>query len=87
MSLHTKVGSVWKTVKAPFVKVSNSWRACKDVYIKSGGVWKSLYYKSSLCIDHFSIKLKLLLINQKLKKAKNVIVINTDEGLRKLVAS
>ena len=46
MSLHTKVGSVWKTVKAPFVKVSNSWRACKDVYIKSGGVWKSLYYTS-----------------------------------------
>lgn len=46
MSLHTKVGTVWKTVKAPFVKVANSWKACKDVYVKSGGVWKSLYYTS-----------------------------------------
>ena len=46
MSLHTKVGTVWKTVKSPFVKVTNSWKACKDVYVKSGGVWKSLYYTS-----------------------------------------
>jgi hypothetical protein len=41
MSVHVKVGGVWKTAAAVYNKVGGVWKTASDMPVKVGGVWKT----------------------------------------------
>ena len=46
MSIHIKVGGVWKNLTGsdvPSIKVGGTWKTPNEVHIKVGGVWKKVW--------------------------------------------
>lgn len=43
MTMHIKVGGVWKDVSVPSVKVGGAWKDVSNGYVKVGGAWKEFY--------------------------------------------
>lgn len=43
MTMHVKVGGVWKTIAAPSIKVGGAWKAIQGGWVKVAGVWKQFY--------------------------------------------
>lgn len=41
MTVHVKVGGVWKTASAVYNKVGGAWKTASDMPVKVGGVWKT----------------------------------------------
>lgn len=48
MTLHVKVGGVWKeSVDGPSVNVGGTWRNIDFGYVRDGGVWKEMYVRDN----------------------------------------
>jgi len=48
MTMHIRVGGVWKTVSPPSVRVAGTWRTVAAGWVRVSGTWRQFYGGSSL---------------------------------------